>query len=397
MFTKYKNDIIAVVVVFIVCAIYVYPVLSGKVILQSDMQNTIAAQQDCYEHKNRTGEFPFWSNSMFSGMPTFMIVGPETGNLFRFIAAAINSGDFMPLKLLFISGLCFFFMLRAFRVNTWLALAGAIAFAFSGYNIIILEEGHITKLRTLALCCGVIGSMRLILDGRYWLGAALMALFINLQFISSHIQVSYYIFMAIGIWIVCEIIAAIKEKNIKALIKPFIFMAVATAIGTIPNTSLFMSNLEYTPSSMQGGSELDENKATKGGLEVDYAFAWSYGIMQTATLMFPYFMGSSSTESVNADSKVGKLLKANGYTNKKRKEAKMPYYWGTQDFTAGPFYFGAVVCMLFIFGIFVVEGKYKWWLIAASILSIMLAWGKNFLPLSKFFLILCLCIINFVL
>lgn len=387
MFDKIKNDLFAIAILLVLCIIYMYPSLSGEQIYMSDHMNTMGMIKDCQDYKAQHGENPFWTSHAFSGMPTFMLHAPFNGNYFAYILGNLYGlgRAYAPVALMFFCALGFYTLLRTWKVNSWLALAGGIAMAFTTYNVIILEVGHLTKLRSIGLGCFLLASIQLALKGRYWLGAALFGIFLNFSMISNHIQVTYYFFMIIGAWMVYELIQAIKYKTTKNFFTVCAFLAIAAVIGLIPSTTQLLSIKEYTPSTMRGGSELKDATKTAGGLDQDYAFAWSYGKLETLTLMFPNFMGGSSTGDVKPSSAVGKLYMKNGYNEKKLKEVKMPFYWGTQDFTAGPFYFGAFVCFLFIVGMLLIKEKYKWWILAITLLSIMLSWGKNFLPLSEFF------------
>ncbi len=381
MFTKIKNDLFACLVMLLLAFAYMLPLLNGKQIFQGDMQNTKAMMKQLNDYRAEKGDFPFWNNAAFCGMPTFMLSPPITGNFFyKLLAGTLN-----PLVLLLLCNISFFLLLRAFGVSSWLAAIGSIAFAYSSMNIILLEVGHITKLRAVCLGIFLMASLKLLLDGKTYLGFAFCALFVNLSIISNHLQMTYYIFMAIGIWLLFELINAAKTKELKQKIKPILFFAIAVVVGVLPNYTFMKSNLEYTPSTIRGGSELSEDAVGEKGLDLDYALAWSYGKLETMTLILPNFMGGSSTATIPQNSEIAKLYKANGVSERKLKEQQFPYYWGDVDFTGGPFYFGIIIVFCFVLGFFVVDGQYKWWILAATLLLTILSWGRNFLFLSELF------------
>jgi hypothetical protein len=228
------------------------------------------------------------------------------------------------------------------------------------------------------------GSLKLIFNGKIFLGAALVGLFTNLSIISNHLQMTYYIFIAIGIWVAYELIIAIKNKKVNCITKPLLYFIASVCIGILPNYTALKANLEYTPSTIRGGSELSDSKAVGNGLDLDYALAWSYGKLETMTLIIPNFMGGSSTADVPKNSEIAKLYKANGVSERKLKDQQFPYYWGDVDFTGGPFYFGIIVVFLFVLGMFLLDDKLKWWIFTATLLLLFLSWGRNFIILSEF-------------
>jgi hypothetical protein len=395
-FAKFLPYIIAVVVFIIVAIMYCYPIIEGKVLNQPDIKQWEAMAHETKQFKEETGESTYWTNSMFSGMPTYQISMLTPANS---VLAKLNYlfQLYLPSIIGIIMGyfIGFFILMRSFGVNKWLSIVGAIAIAFSSYFIIIIAAGHNTKAETLGFLAPVIGGFFLIFRKKYFWGVPLVMLYSCLGIV-KHPQMAYYIFLMLGIFGIAETIIHIKEKRIKDLVVALLLFFVSAGIGLGTRYGVTKANSEYLKETMRGGHselihsenmELDNNNS---GLSLKYATQWSYGIGETMTLIIPNFKGGA-TEFFDNNSETYKVI-----TSKLRAkeisedEANKLYsksfqYWGNQPFTSGPVYIGAIVCFLFVLGIFLVKGPYKWALLVATIFSILLSWGHNFMFLTKFF------------
>ncbi|HUI33586.1 MAG TPA: YfhO family protein, partial [Dysgonamonadaceae bacterium] len=331
------------------------------------------------------GERTRWTNSMFGGMPTYQM-GPTYNSTKPLDAAKQAYQLFLPnyVYLVFIMMLGFYILMRALRANYLISALGAIIWAFSSYFFIIIAAGHIWKFLTLAYIPPTIAGMILIYRRKYWVGALLVMVFVAFQLSANHIQMSYYFLIVMIAIAIAYMVEAIKKKQLGIYAKSTGVLVVAGLIGVTANISSLYHTYEYSKETMRGKSELShhgaENK-TDAGLERDYITAWSYGIGETFTLLVPNTKGGASVP-----------LSQNQIAMKKaRPEYRELYtqigqYWGDQPGTSGPVYAGALVIMLFVLGLFIVKGPLKWALLAATILSIMLSWGKNFMGLTNFFI-----------
>lgn len=382
---------IAVIVFLLIAITYASPILEGKVLQAGDKISAIGMGQEVMQYTEHTGEKSFWTGSMFSGMPNYQIntwIGSKV-----FLS---NCSDALKLWLpgaigmIFLYLIGFFILLRAFKVNPWVCIIGAIAIAFSSYFFIIIEAGHNNKVYALAYLAAIIGGFKFIFDKRYVLGVIVTMIYTAIGLL-THPQMSYYVFMLIGLFVIAELVICIKEKRILDFLIASALFVGAVAIGLGTNYSSIKANKEYIAETMRGGhselvKESDATNKTKG-LDLDYATNWSYGIPESMTLLIPNCMGGASNYAVNDNSKVYSALIQNGVPRKSADEfcQNVPTYWGEQPFTSGPVYVGAILLFLFVLGLFVVKGPYKWALLVATIFSIMLAWGKNFMPLTEFF------------
>lgn len=377
-FQKLKWDIIAVVAFVVVSLLYCMPQLSGKRLIQHDNLSWQGAAHEAMAYHDSTGKDVLWSNSMFGGMPTYTIyTGTANTNYTSYVQSVLQAVG-KPAYFFFIAMVCFYLLMRVLKVNHWLSMIGALAYAFSTYNPIIISVGHETKMLTMGYIPAAIAGLYLIYKEKWLPGAALWSLMIALMAMNNHFQVIYYylfIFLAFGI---VMLVMAIQEGKLKQF---FIASAIAVAgglLGVAPSIQSLLTTQEYAKETMRGGqSELStKEKKTNGGLDKEYAFRWSNGIGETFCLMIPYLYGGSSGESAD------KAPETSAATNGQYE--KLPLYWGPQPFISGPVYFGAIICFLFVLGALVVKSKHKWWIIAASAFGIILSWGKNFEGLNYF-------------
>ena len=379
---------ITAIVVFIVISVgYFSPTIFEKKSLhQTDMRKGAGMWQDLAEHSEETGEKSLWASRMFSGMPAYQISpNYETSPVLRQMRSAFEGWLPKPANYLFAYMLGFFLLLMALRVNPWLAIIGAIAYAFSSYFLIIIEAGHIWKVYALELIPPTIAGIIWTYRGKYIAGGIVTALFFALQLFSNHIQMTYYSFLFVGILVACRFIYDFREKQIMQFVKASAILLLAGAIGFGANATSLILSQKYSEQTIRGKSELTNNAENKTtGLDKDYATQWSYGIGETFSLLIPNIKGGASgymqMEHPNA------VKKASRDANTQQFVGQQSGYWGDQPFTSGPVYVGAFIIFLFIFGLFVVKGYLKWALLIGTVFSILLAWGHNFMGLTNLFL-----------
>jgi hypothetical protein len=387
LFKRWLPDIIAIALFAVLSFAYFFPaVIEGRVIAQHDNVAFIGAGQEADQFKEQTGQTTRWTNGLFGGMPTYqMAPSYDSATALRTIADIYKF--YLPsyVWLVFIMLLGFYILMRALKLSVWLSVLGAILWAFSSYFFILITAGHIWKFVTLAYIPPTIAGIILAYRGKYILGGFTAAIFFALQVMSNHIQMTYYFLFVILFLVIAYLVEAIREKSISNFFKASGVLVVAFAIGGLINISNLYHTYEYSKDTMRGKSELvkHHNMAdqTNSGLERSYITQWSYGIGETFTLLVPNVKGGASVP-----------LGANEAAMKKADPQYMQIYnqigqyWGEQPGTSGPVYVGAFVCTLFILGCFIVRGPFKWALLGATILSILLSWGKNFMGLTDFFI-----------
>ena len=378
----------ALLLFLIITLVYFSPILEGKRLEQSDITQFRGMAQEIVEYRKETGEEALWTNSMFSGMPAYLISVQYPFNLVRNIDQFLSLGLPQPAKYLFLSLTGFYILMLAFRVNPWLAIAGAIAFAFSTYFFIIEAVGHNTKAHAMSYMAPLLAGIVISFRGKLLLGCALTAIFLALQIYANHLQVTYYTLLIVLVFGAFELTHAIRKKLVPLFLKNLatLFIPVILAVGV--NFANIYLVWEYGRYSMRGPSELTSNQDIRtGGLDKDYILDdYSYGITETMNLLIPNFKGGSSSHDLGTDSEVYRVLSQHNVPQARDIAENMPAYWGPQAFTAGPVYIGAAVIFFFVLGLFVLKGRYKWWLLSATLLSISLAWGKHFMFLSELFI-----------
>lgn len=367
-----KQDLIIIVGLAILSLVFCYPQLQGKKLNAHDNISWKAMSHEAMAYHEATGKDVLWSNSMFGGMPTYTTyVGTSNSNYLAYIQEALQAIG-KPAYFFFIAMLCFYLLMRVLNVNRWLSAIGAIAYAFSSYNAIIISVGHETKMLTMGYLPAALAGLILIYREKWLVGAALLGATITLIFTNNHFQVIYYIFGMFACFGVAMLVAAIRSGNLKQFFISSAIAAATIALGVGPSAPSLLTTAEYAKETMRGGtSELSgHDKKANGGLDKEYAFRWSNGIGETFCLMIPYLYGGSSGEKAD---KAPKTSEAIGGAAE-----ELPIYWGPQPFISGPVYFGAVVCFLFVLGLLAVKNEHKWWMLVASFIFIMLSWGKNF-------------------
>ncbi|MBK0381397.1 hypothetical protein I5M32_00365 [Pedobacter sp. SD-b] len=385
-----RNGIHLGMIVFfmVLCFVYFTPAFQGKVLMQGDVQRAAATQSEIMKYKAEDGKAPLWTNSMFGGMPTYQIWLKYPKNITTHVIDVLNATFPNPVNTVLIYLLATYFLLIVLGMSPWLAAVGAVAFGFSSYNFIFLEAGHSNQAMAIAFFPAILGGIILTLRGRYWLGTALTAFFIAMEIRSNHIQMTYYLFIALLILMGIEFYSAYKDKTLATVGKSLGFLVAAVILGVAVNAGSLWTTYEYGQYSTRGKSNITTDSAQpNNGLDKDYAFQWSQGVGETMTLLIPNAYGGASQPTLDEKSDVAKAIMAKGADAQQAAgfAQQMPVYWGPKPFTSGPWYFGAFVLFLFIFGLFIVKGKLKWWLLSATLLSILLAFGKNFSLLSDLF------------
>lgn len=352
---------------------------------QSDNQQFQGMSKELNDYRDRTGEEALWTNSMFGGMPSYLISTVYKTNYIRYVDGFLQLGHSRPASFLFIMLLGSYILMLALGMNPWLGVIGSLALSLSSYYFIIIAVGHNSKMIAIAYLVPLIGSIILAYRKKLWLGVALAGLFLGLELYAGHPQITYYGAFIIFFFILAEAIRSYREKIMKHFVKVSAALGIALVLGIGANFSHLYLVWDYGKDSIRGKSELTHNAENKtSGLDKDYALSWSYGIAETFDLFIPNLMGGSSTIGLKPDGETAKTLTAMGQPAEIA--TQIPSYWGPQPSTSGPVYIGAVVIFFFVLGLFLVGGVTRWWLVSVTVLSILLAWGSNFLAFSEFFL-----------
>ncbi|WP_195470698.1 YfhO family protein [Bacteroides xylanisolvens] len=386
---KFLPDLIAILAFIILSFAYFFPAdIEGRILFQHDTAAGVGAGQESKEYLERTGERTRWTNSIFGGMPTYQM-SPSYDSTTSLKGVEKVYRLFLPdyVVLTFIMMLGFYILLRAFGISAWLAGLGGVMWAFSSYFFILIPAGHIWKFVTLAYIPPTIAGVVLAYRKKYLLGGIITALFIALQIQSNHIQMSYYFMFVILFFVGAYFEDAYKKKELPHFFKASAILALAAVVGVCINISNLYHTYEYSKETMRGKSELKQEGAaasqTSSGLDRDYITNWSYGIGETLTLLVPNVKGGGSGSTMS-QSEVA-MAKANPLYSSIYSQFPRQYF-GEQPWTAGPVYVGAFVMFLFVLGCFIVKGPLKWALLGATIFSILLSWGKNFMGLTDFFI-----------
>lgn len=374
-------------ILFIVIGYAYFPALfEGKIVHQSDISSWRGAANETIQYRDKTGEEPLWTNSMFSGMPTTMISTLYKGNYLDNLYSNLFAGP-RPASYLILALFSFYLLMLAFGVRPWLAFVGSLAFGFCSYNFQIMQVGHNAKMVAIALMPMVLASVVYAFRKNKWLGAVFFGITLSFQIMANHPQITYYLAFIILFYGIAQLYKAVKAKTLPVFFKTVSLLVVAVILAAATNVNHLWPTWEYSKYTMRGGSELTINQTnqTKGGLDKEYATAWSYGIDETLNLLIPNFKGGASGGALSKDSETYKFLKSAGASNSEQIIKQLPLYWGSQAFTAGPMYMGAIAIFLFILGLVLIKGPMKWWIVGISLLALFLGWGRNFMFLSGFF------------
>lgn len=414
---------VAVLVFLLLTLVYFSPVLEGKDIRQDDAIGSMGWGKDARDYHEKSGEYSYWSNSMFSGMPCNYTFSPQATNTFEPIGNVFTLHLFGASRrhvgCIFATFVGCYILFLALGCRPWLSVIGSVAYTFCSYNFIIIGAGHMNKSLVIATMAPLIGGILLCYKRKLLLGALVTIIFAGMNIYWSHQQMSYYTLIIAAIIAIVYLVYAYREKWLPYYWKATGVLAVSAVLSVAPAVGILMPTADYAKASMRGGSDL---KGEGGGLDVNYAFQWSYGVEETLNLFVPNMYGAASHYDLGTDSEYYKVLYKEVYGNTVRMIAAengvseeaarqeienqpqlkqqlrkgavdyarfytqiAPAYWGSQlQGTSGPVYMGAIVCFLFVLGIFIVKGPEKWWLLAATVFSLVLAWGYNLAPINNF-------------
>lgn len=375
---------VAIILCWIITAIFFSPLFGGKEIIQSDIESHRGMTKSIVDFRDKYHEEPLWCDAMFSGMPSYQMSVVYPNNLVNKITRGFIYIMPHPATLIFLCMAGFYFLLLVFKVDPWVAIIGAIAFGLSSYFVILLPAGHNSKGFAIAYMAPVLMGMLLTFRGKLWLGGALTALALALELEAGHIQITYYLMMMIAFVAVGETIRLFVERESKKLmfIAPVLIFAVMLAV--IPNAGSLLLTNEYAKVSNRGGSDItispdgkpkSEAMKAEDGLSIAYATQWSYSAPETMTLLIPDFYGGASTAITSYDESAVEDIQDK--TIRDYVGQGFAAYFGQQPGTSGPVYVGAIICLLFILGMIIVRDNIKWWLLGVTVLTVVLSWGLN--------------------
>ena len=383
---KCLPDVIVVALFAVLAFAYFYPAdIEGRILYRHDSAAGKGMGQEISEYRQQTGETSRWTNSLFGGMPTYQIAPAyNSGKVLDQVANAYHLWLPDYVWYLFAYLLGFYILLRAFNFRQYLAALGSIVWAFSTYFLIIIAAGHYWKVMALAYLPPMIAGMVLAYKGKYLWAFVVTAIFAALEVQANHVQMTYYFLFPIAFIVIAYLVDAIRDKRLAHFAKATATCAAAALVGVSLNLSNLYHTWEYSKESMRGKSELvKKNSAnqTNSGLDRDYITQWSYGVDETLTLLIPNAKGGASVPMVMSETAM-----EHADNNYLPLYQQIGQYWGEQPGTSGPVYVGAFVMFLFVLGLFIVKGPLKWALLAATILSVLLSWGRNFMPFTDFFI-----------
>ncbi|OUN60501.1 YfhO family protein [Alistipes sp. An66] len=378
----------AIVIFFVAAALYFIPQFRGEVLPQHDVIQYEGMTRDINDMRDRTGEDPQWTGGMFGGMPAYLINVEYPAQLVKNYVGKVVRWLDTPAAFLFFAMTAFWIMLLIGGVNPWVGIIPALAYGFSTYFLLIIAAGHVTKMWALVYAPLMMGGAWMTLRKDVRIGAAVTALATALEIGANHPQITYYFLVAMAALWISEAVFAFREKRTGDFVRRTAALAAAGILALGANFAPLWYTAQHSPETIRGGSELAETVETDTrGLDLDYATAWSYGKTETFNLLIPDFMGRDSATTLPADgqtaaelSDIGRSLGAPSLGSWAR---QLPAYWGTQPYTGGPTYLGAAALFLALLGAFWSQGRNKWWIIAVSLLMILLAWGRNFMGFTE--------------
>lgn len=393
---KILPHVLAIAGFAILSILFCSPALQGKVVEQHDMIQGDAMAKEAVDYYKNTGDLPMWQNNMFSGMPSFVTYSGPSAHKVGYIHRVLTLFLPMPAAMLFIAMAGMYLLLMVMRMRPLIAATGAVAYGFSSYNLIIIVVGHITKMFAMAYMAPLLAGVILAYRGRYIAGGIITAVALSMLVVNNHVQVAYYAMIMAFFLVIAAAVHLFKKKQLPTFLKASAVLIVAGIIGVLPGAELLMVQKDYAQYTMRGSqSELTladtsanakQKQEEKGGLNVNYAFNWSYGKMETFTFLIPRFKGGSSSERVSVSTPFRKKLAQITGDDEQAKEASknLPLYFGPQPNTSGPVYLGAIICFLAVLSLFIVRSWHKWWLVPVTILAIVMSWGNNFMGFNEF-------------
>jgi hypothetical protein len=396
LFQKVLPHLVAFAIFLIIAVIYCKPALNGMVLQQSDVIQFQGAIRDAEDYRAKHGDYPLWTNNLFSGMPTFQIGGHGNNFVAGYTHLILTLGLVKPIGFFWLACISFYFLCMVLRLTPWLGILGSLAFAYATYDPVIISVGHDTKMWSIAYMPAVLGSVILIYEKRYLIGAALTALTTSLMVSQNHVQIVYYLFLAILVMSIFYAVRWIKTKDFKHLLLGAGLALAGIATGILSNAEGLMSSWEYQKYTIRGGpSELKDTTRTTNkvqtGLDKDYAFSYSLAIPEPLVMMVPRMYGGSSDHmEVKEKSKAVEAFRMMPQQLQQDLQRNLEFYWGGlanagQVGSSGPPYAGAIICFLAILAMFVLDSKHKWWLFTASVLAVVMSWGSFFIEFNTIF------------
>jgi MFS family permease len=396
-FKRNSTHLLIIGIFALICFIYFTPAFQGKALGQSDVIGAQSTQKEIMDYRSRDTTI-LWTNQIFGGMPAYQIWAPYSSSIATVIVNTLNRTFPNPVGTVLILLLGTYFLFNVLKVTPWLAGAGAIAFTFSSYNIILLVAGHANQVFAIAFFAPIIAGLILTFRGKYLLGASVTALFMSIELKANHIQMTYYLSLTIAVFLIIELYHSIKTKNITPYFKSILFFIAACLLAVAVNASLIWSTFEYSKDSYRGKSNLTQNaKEPTNGLDRNYAYQYSQGVAECLTFLVPNaYGGGSGTESLDQNSETSKIFINKGVPEEQAVNYAqqisggdfpgLTLYWGEKrPSTAGPYYFGASIFFLFILGLIIVQHRIKWWMLATVILTMLLSFGGNWPVVSDLF------------
>ncbi len=375
-------------VFLLMCFVYFSPAIQGKVLPQHDVQQAEGTQAEIMRYKELNGKGPLWTNAMFGGMPAFQIWTQYPSNVASYVIDFFTHTFPSPVYFVLIYLLGAYLLFNVLGVKPLLAFAGSVAFAFTSYNFILIQAGHNNQALAIGFFAPILAGILLTFRQKYIQGAALSALALAVEIRANHIQMTYYLMLAILILVGIEAYHAFKAKATAPFFKALGYLAAATVLAIGVNAGSLWTTYEYGQLSQRGKSNLTADKGQGGnGLSRDYAYQWSQGVGENITFLVPNAYGGASSSQLDGNSEVAKTLTQRGVPADQAADfaRRLPTYWGEKQFTAGPFYFGAVVFFLYILGLFIVRNRLKWWILSATVLCLLLSFGRHFPFVSDIF------------
>ena len=392
LWQKLQPHAIAVGIFFIISCIYCLPALKGFVVQQHDAEGWQGMAQQSLEFKEKYGHYPLWSNSVFGGMPAFQII---IGSTYNITLAWLHHLFTMflpePASLFFLACIGFYILSITLNIKNKVAILGSLAYAFASYNAVLVAVGHTTKFSSMGYAPAVLAGLILLTQRKYLLGFIVTLIFSTQLFYQNHIQIVYYTLLISVLIAIVFLVQTVKNKELLHFGKVVGLAVVAGFMGLLSYAVVLFPTYTYSKETMRGGrSELTTpgkpTNKSKGGLDKDYAFVYSYGITEVLTMAVPRLYGGSSGEMPEGSETAKVFAEKLGVSEDQAEQygRSMPAYWGPQGGTSGAVYFGAIICLLFIFGCIFYTGWHSQWIIAATALGIMLAWGRHFSAFNYF-------------
>ncbi len=381
-FKKNLPHLISVLAILIVNVVYFLPQFQGKKLQMGDITAYRGMAEESNKYRAETGEEALWTNSMFGGMPTYNISTRHQNNVTQFISKGLGMFIDRPAGIFILGMLSLYICLIVMGVNSWVSLIMAIIFGFSTSNLMLLGAGHVTKVRSIMSSAPIIAGVFLTMKGRYWLGGSIFTLFLGMAVMANHPQMIYYLGLALSLYMIFAAVDAVQKGRLPQFVKGVGVLIICSLIALGASASKLLPTYEYGKQTMRGNPILTadasspKSSSSVSGLDYDYAMGWSGGSLDVLSVFIPYAAGGGTVEELSKDSKFAKITG-------QRKKVSAPTYFGSLPSTAGPYYFGAIVFFLFLFGGLIVPGKFKWWLVVGTIFTILISMGKNFELLNK--------------